>query len=174
MIEKVEIWKDVKGYEGYYQISNLGNIKNIKYLKTKKCNNDLLLKLKPCKHKGYVKVTLQKDGQKEYYLVHRIVAEHFIPNDKNKATVNHKNGIKYDNSVGNLEWATYSENMQHAFDEGYKVPTFRDGRKSSKLNSDDIFAIKILIKRGITNIAISELFNVSASLISSVRKGKSK
>jgi hypothetical protein len=51
---------------------------------------------------------------------HRLMAECFLPNPTNKKTINHKNGVKHDNRLSNLEWSTYSENNQHAYDIGLK------------------------------------------------------
>lgn len=100
-----EIWKDIKGYEGYYQVSNYGNIFG-------KSRNKVL---KPFSNiNGYSRVELC--GKR--YVVHRIVAQHFIPNPVNKPQINHKNGIKTDNRVENLEWCTAKENMQHASKSG--------------------------------------------------------
>ena len=66
-------------------------------------------------NRGYILVGLCKKGTITYRLVHRLVAEAFIPNPENKPCVNHKNGNPTDNCVDNLEWATYSENNTHSY-----------------------------------------------------------
>lgn len=101
MIE--EIWKDVTGYEGIYKISNHGRIKSI----------NGILKQSICK--GYYKVNLCKDGNIKEGKIHRLVCLAFIPNPGNKPQVNHKNGVKTDNNVENLEWSTAKENVIHAW-----------------------------------------------------------
>ena len=101
-----EVWKDIKGYEGLYQVSNLGNIKS----------SSSSQNLNPSLHSGgYLKIELYKNGKGKYFYVHRIVAEAFIRNQEAKAQVNHIDGNKKHNSVDNLEWATPSENISHAF-----------------------------------------------------------
>ena len=120
-----EIWKDIKGYEGYYQVSNLSRVKSLGRIIFKKNNVEQIVNetiLNPYKIKiGYLMVTLRKNGPKKHFKVHRLVAIAFIPNPLNKPTINHKNGIKDDNRLENLEWATYSENTQHAYDTGLNV-----------------------------------------------------
>lgn len=111
----MEIWKEIKGYEGHYQISNFGRIKSIKQTEDKILNN-----LK--NGRGYLKIDLCKKGTRKFLFLHRLVAIHFISNPKNKPCINHKNGIKSDNKVQNLEWVTYSENMFHSYKNGLHKP----------------------------------------------------
>ena len=71
--------------------------------------------------KGYLAISIN-DAVEKY--VHRLVARFFIDNPENKRTVNHKDGDRYNNEVGNLEWATYQENSRHAISSGVrKYPT---------------------------------------------------
>lgn len=92
-----------------YLVNKFGMVKSIKTNKI----------LKPKKiHNGY---TIYGLGRGVYILSHRLVAKAFIPNPENKPCVNHKNGIKVDNWVGNLEWVTYSENHKHAYKNGLKI-----------------------------------------------------
>lgn len=109
-----EIWKDVIGYEGLYKVSNLGNVISINYNGTKKSK----LLAYHLNYKGYARVHLTKNKQDKYMSVHRLVAEAFIPNIKKYPQVNHKNGIKVDNRVDNLEWCTNEYNFQHALNTG--------------------------------------------------------
>lgn len=109
-----EIWKDIKGYEGLYQISNMGRVKSLPKKNVKRYQSELILKLK--NNKGYLQVNLYNKRKMKAYQIHRLVAENFL--EKPKLEVNHKNGIKSDNSIENLEWVTPKENMQHAWNTG--------------------------------------------------------
>lgn len=104
-----EIYLPVVGYEGSYEVSNLGNVKALRGHK----RGERVLKTYLSRH-GYLLVHPCTNGVSRGKRVHRLVAEAFIPNPDNLPQVNHINGIKTDNSVGNLEWVTASENMTHA------------------------------------------------------------
>ena len=108
MSENIEIWKPVVGYEGLYEVSNLGNVRSLNYNHT---NKPKLLKQDLCKNNN-LRVTLYNRTKKRF-LVHRIVAEAFIPNPYNKPEIDHINTIRTDNRVENLRWVTHTENMNN-------------------------------------------------------------
>lgn len=99
-----EEWRDVVGWEGLYQVSNLGNVRSLNYRHTGNTKN-LCIKTKK---DGYSYVHIDV-----YKTVHRIVAQAFIPNPQNLPEVNHKNEIKSDNRVENLEWCDRKYNMNY-------------------------------------------------------------
>ena len=110
-----EIWKDIKGYEGLYQVSNLGRVKSFNYMNTgkEKIKTLTLQKKHPMKQGGYLQTTLYKNKQTKTVVVHRLVAEAFIPNPDNLPQVNHKDHDKTNNCVDNLEWCTAKYNSNH-------------------------------------------------------------
>ena len=102
-----EIWKDIEGYPNY-MVSNMGRVKSLNYHRT---GREKILKPHK-KRDGYLEVCLFKNGKRKYCLVHRLVAEAFIPNPNNLPFINHKSEIKSQNNVENLEYcdALYNNN----------------------------------------------------------------
>lgn len=106
MANEVEKWKPVIGYEENYLVSSNGRIMNAKTGKIKVC---------PLSNNGYKRVELWKGDFGRKYLVHKLVAQAFIPNYDNKPCINHKDHNRANNSVENLEWVTNSENQLHRY-----------------------------------------------------------
>ena len=104
--QKCEVFVDIP--DTHYQIGSCGNIRNK--------NNGRINVPFDRNRTGYVRAILfDGNGGKKRYFVHRLVAQAFIPNPENKPQVNHIDGDKTNNCVENLEWATRSENMKHAY-----------------------------------------------------------
>ena len=138
-----EIWLDIEGYEGEYQGSSEGRVKSLKFGRE--------TFLKGWKNfQGYQQVILRKGGVRRTHNVHRIIAQLFIPNPKNKPCINHVNSKRADNRVENLEWCTAKENMQHCIRQGRFSKdmslAYAKGisRSLAKLTEEDILEIQRL------------------------------
>ena len=138
-----EIWKIINGFDDYL-ISNKGRVIN------KKKNT---YKALTPNEKGYLRVFLRKNKKSYTKYVHILVATAFIPNVENKPTVNHKNGNKADNEVENLEWATYTEQMEHAVKTGLIKKGEKHPLYGRSLASETIYKMKL--KRNLNK----DLFN---------------
>lgn len=120
-----------------------------------------------CK-KGYAHITLSNKGSKTTYLVHRLVAEQYIPNSSKLLQVNHIDGNKLNNSVSNLEWVSSSTNVIHSFSSGLSnYSGSKNGR--SKLTEDQVVQIKQLLLQGIKNKEIADKFSISKSVICDIK-----
>lgn len=97
----IEEWKAIPGYEGLYEVSNKGNVRNVR--------RNTLLRLSK-NNDGYIQVHLYKNGIRNKFQVHRLVAQAFLPNIDNLPQVNHKDENKTNNNVTNLEWCTAKYN----------------------------------------------------------------
>lgn len=140
----MEVYKPIIGYESHYEISNLGNVKSFNRTKLSSYGSCSKLKaqnIKPVLQKktGYQIITLRNGVITEQKLLHRVVALNFIPNPENKPCINHKNGIKTDNRVENLEWCTHKENNNHAIKNGLTSKYFFDFIGTNMKNGSKIY-----------------------------------
>lgn len=147
-----EKWEDIPGFKGKYQASSGGCLRSV----------DRIAKISGRLIKGRVlKTILNRRGYLAIGMmgktrsVHRLIALTFIPNPENKATINHKNGIKSDNRVENLEWATCSENVMHGV---------RTGLYPTKISESDVRFIRENFKKKGRN-ELAKMFKVSAAYI---------
>lgn len=121
-----EIWKDIPGYEWRYMVSNLGRVKSLERLVLRR-DGKIHYRSKwrflsfTTDRDWYLRCSLSINSLQKTYTAHRLVAITFIPNPENKPQVNHKDWIKNNNILENLEWVTNSENSLHAFRELWRI-----------------------------------------------------
>ena len=173
----MENWKDIKGYEGFYQVSDLGRVKSLErdvfnsrgivyHLKEKILVPNL-------DRGGYTNVGLYKNGKRKFMLVHRLVALAFIPNPENKSQINHRDEVKTNNVVENLEWCSAQENANY----GTRIQRCVQNRKSQKLgnapSAKSVFCVELNKKFDSIRRAEEEL-GIDSSAIGKACKGKLK
>jgi hypothetical protein len=166
VINQMEVWKDVIGYEGLYKVSSIGAVKSMDRISTYMTGRKRRLKGRilniVTNQFGYVYYGLIKDGVVRNKFAHRLVLDAFSTNPENKEQVNHINGIKTDNRVENLEWATAFENQQHRFNTLGHISSMR------KLNKNAVFDILSNRKK---NSNHTEKYNISRGTVTNVRLG---
>lgn len=157
-------WEPVRGFEEYYLVSPRGQIYSIR--------RGIILST--FISAGYEQTELNVSGKHYKRLIHRLVAEAYIPNPNNLPCVNHIDGDPLNNEVSNLEWCTYSENMVHASQHGL-LRTVGENQHSSKLTEKDVRYIRSVYRKGDLNYGSSALgrkFGVDHKAIHSVVTGK--
>lgn len=153
-----ERWRKVREFS--YSVSDLGRLRN-------DTTNKITL---GSLQNGYRSFSLRHNNEViGLFKIHRLVAEAFIPNPLGKTQVNHINGIKDDNRLINLEWATPQENVQHAYDIGLMLRGSK--RPAAILQEDDIPEIIYYMSVGYKDTTIAEKYGVSRQTINAIRIG---
>jgi hypothetical protein len=173
-----EVWIPVAGYERHYEVSSLGRVRSLpRLIRTSRGHGVVLYKgrmLSPYQEPGrYAVVQLSACGRARTKYVHLLVAAAFVPNPNGKPTVNHRNGIKGDNRADNLEWATQSENNQHAHDTGLARSPRGELHRSAKVTAADIPVIRARIAAGESYRTIAADYGVRYQSIQAIRSGRS-
>lgn len=174
----MENWLPVVGFEGLYEVSDRGRVRGvsrkIQYLQAG-------FRPATLRHKGRVlSLFIDRQGYKRANinlakvgnyskLVHRLVAEAFIPNPMNKSEVNHIDNIKGNNRVANLEWVTRKENQQHAESIGAVPHCTGENHHNSKLTQADVDLIRKKLASGIPGVKLASEFGVCQSNISTIK-----
>ena len=153
----MEIFKDIKGYEGMYQISDLGNVKSLERLNSAgKHIKERLLKKDFDPTTGYYSIGLNKDGKSKRLWIHRLVADAFLANPNKYPQVNHKDENKRNNNVDNLEWCTETYNQVYTngkqvlkYDNfGNLLAVYPSNREAATANNVSISTISRWCKKG--------------------------
>lgn len=172
---QMEIWKEIKGYEGYYEVSSAGNVRRVgrhfrkDILFPERLDVPIIMKqhLSRC---GYLMVPVSK-GKTKHVTVHRLMAIAFIdnPDPSTKTIVNHINGIKSDNRIENLEWCTYKENTIHGWKNKLNRPNIGEANGGSKLSEDDVRNIRRLFDKKMRIRDVMSLYGMSRSCITDIK-----
>jgi len=169
----MEQWRDIPGWEDRYQASTHGRIRSKEWIITTSVNTrrkpSKILTGTPCS-KGYLKVTLHRDGKQYTKKVHRLVAEAFIPNPDNLPDVDHKFGDKLDNRPEMLQRLSKKSHRDKTTAEG-AMPKGKN-HHNSKLNEQQVSEIiDLLLERKLTGEEIGELYGVKKRTISNINMG---
>lgn len=158
------ITKPIVGYEDKYEVDSEGVVWSINY---KRLGFRKPLVPVPNGH-GYLQVGLSRKSRAKRFMVHRLVADSFLENHGNKAEVNHKNGVKSDNRLLNLEWSTSKENKEHYLTAlGGKMRVDH----SQKLKADDVRKIR-RYKGILGQNKLAAMFGVSDTTIGKIHNDK--
>ena len=154
-----EVWKPIPGYEGLYEISNIGSLKS--YAPHPRYKPGRIIK-SVMDDKGYIQYSLCKAGVKRLYKIHQLVMLAFVGPQQKGIYVNHKNGIRHDNRLENLEYVTPSENIKHAYDCLAMLKNRPRGIGShhcAKFTNEEVRDIRIRRNRGESWESITKHFN---------------
>lgn len=176
MENNVEIWIPIKNLEDYYEVSNLGRFKSlerttIKSNGVKQIKKETIMNLGYYSN-GYIQFSGMVEKVRYTAIAHRVVAEHFISNPDNLPIVNHKNGIKDDNRVENLEWCDKYYNSIHFLYDFEKVNLKSKGAVSYTLD-EALYIIKDS-ENGVRNKDLCVKYNINKFIISNLLKNKEK
>lgn len=170
---------DVLGYEDLFEINMSGVVKSkTRYVNSPAAGGKRLHKgiiMKQANVKGYKAIQPTISGKRKTLYVHRLLAKLFISNPNNKPCINHKDGVKSNNSLDNLEWCTHKENIEHAHRTGLATaPIIGKGENcpASKLDNEKVREIRELLKIRIPHSKIAKIFNVSKGTIGFISRGE--
>ena len=174
MPDNNEEWRPVRGYEGIYSVSSMGNVRSESRTVPHAVYGKMRVgakMLRQANHgRGYKMVWLTRDGAKELKLVHRLVVEAFIGPIPDRLQVNHKNGVKHDNVIENLEIVTNRGNSLHAHATGL-TKNHGEAHPRAKLTNEDVGEIRA-IGSGMRQSALARMFGTDQSSISRILSGK--
>jgi hypothetical protein len=166
-----EEWHSIKGYKGRYEVSTFGRVKSLSR-RMYNHNGSFISKERILRqndhYSGYFGVSLSKNDVLKVFLVHILLATALYPNPKRKPQVNHKDTHKKNNRFNNLEWATRSENMQHAHDMGLMPSVKGELHPHATLTNAQVMDI-FQSKLSVNETAIKH--NISASHVRQIKSG---
>ena len=163
-----ELWKPVVGWEKHYMVSNNGRVRSAHTIGRPAVNGIIAIQKNK---KGYCRVRLQNNGAGITVVVHRLVAEAFIGGSPSRIhEINHKNGIKDDNRVENIEWVTPVENNAHSVANGFWHPHVGSNHGRAKICEADAIRIKGLAWNA-SAAALGKEYGISGTAVRLIWRG---
>lgn len=170
--EKAEVWQAIPEYEGLYEASSLGRIRSLD--RNIHCRDGSVKRysgrlLQPqLMSTGYLTVQLSKGGIATHCLIHRLVAMAFLQNHDGLEEVNHKDGVKKNNALPNLEWMSRVRNIRHAMGMGL-IQGMGELNPAAKLTDAQVQQIKELSRYGLHPGELAHAFGVKKSTITDIQ-----
>lgn len=169
IISTVEIWKDIPGFEGWYAVSSLGRIMRLRDGNLTRAGHILTPQKDAC---GYMRVGLSKNGVNPTCKVHRLVLSAFVGPRDNTWDANHKNFVRHDNRIDNLEWLEHKANVLYSAARGkYSKPGERNPK--AKINRLIVEDIRSRRKLGQSYMVICDSLNLPKHIVADVSSGRS-
>ena len=169
-----EVWRPVLGYEGLYSVSSHGRVRGEErivrhYMGGPKRLKQRVMRQKLCR--GYPQVQISQDGAQRFFYVHRLVAEAFLEPVPGADTINHKNGVKADNRVSNLEMLSIADNVRHSVRTGLRVSPAGEDHYRAILTNDEVLDMR---RRAPDTkyVDLAAEYGISVSLATSIITGK--
>ena len=153
--------KEVRDFPGYF-ITETGEVYTSK--------RNQFTRMKTPINRKYCSVKLSNNGIVKHCFIHRLVAEAFVPNLDNKDYVNHKDGNKLNNNFENLEWVTFSENIQHAFETGLNQGLVGEKNGRAILSEHLVVQIYKRLMQGEKSSKLAKEFGVERTAISKIKR----
>lgn len=166
---KDEVWKPIPFADKRYEISNYGRVKSYCYDK----HNGKILK--PGSTKGFYTVTFKSNGKKKTFLVHKLVAQIFIPKDNEDQVIAiHLDWNKKNNYFKNLKWVTKNEAYDRIMPRLQEINKIKNKGiiRNSKLKPKDVELLKSMLDRGVKQNVIAKLFSISEMQVTRIKRGE--
>ncbi len=160
------IWREIPSLEGRYEASDNGDIRHVTNHKIRRARRN--------KH-GYMQMNFSLNngtGKTKTLLVHKLIAETFIPNPNNLPEINHIDGDKTNNRVSNLEWCDASYNQKHAFLTGLQVAKKGEDAPGAKFTNEQVKEIRYIRSKGVSETSLAILLGVSQGTIGRIVRGE--